>query len=154
MLTARRARLSDIGYMAHHMRPADRQEVWASGGVTPFTALLEGFNHSHDPMVGADEDDKPVCMGGVGPSLDPQAGCVWMLATTDLELHKVSFLRRSKPWLEEWHKTYPVLFNCVDERNELHVKWLGWLGFIFIRRLPKWGFERRPFLEFVRLHSV
>jgi len=152
MLTPRRARLSDIGYMAYKLRPADREEVWASAAVTPYMALKEGYFHSHDPMVGADEQDSPVCMGGVGPSGDPQAGCVWMLATTDLEKHQISFLRRSKPWLETWHQQYPVLFNCVDERNQLHIKWLQWLGFTFIRRHPEWGFERRPFLEFVRLH--
>jgi len=153
MLTPRPATLHDCHYMAERLRPADAAEVYAAAGASPLSALVEGFETSEEPMVGVTDDDTPVCMGGVGAvEGDPLAGCVWMLATTDIEKHKMSFLRRSKPWVEEWNKKYPVLFNCVDERNELHIKWLRWLGFTFIRRHPLWGYEKRPFIEFVRLH--
>ena len=152
MLTPRPATLPDCYYMAERLRPADAAEVYAAAGVSPLSALVEGFETSDELVVGADEQNRPVLMGGVGAGDEPNAGCVWMLATTDIEKHKVSFLRGCRAWVEEWNKKYPVLFNCVDERNELHIKWLRWLGFTFIRRHPLWGYEKRPFIEFVRLH--
>ena len=154
MLTPRNATYADVRYMAERLRPADKAEVYAAGGVSPYVALLEGLSLSLDPMVGVDENDNPVCIGGVTPTQDPLVGCVWMLATTDIEKHKMSFLRRSRPWVEKWNSEFPVLTNCVDERNELHIKWLRWLGFVFICRHPFYGFEERPFLEFVRINHV
>lgn len=151
MLTPRPATYNDVFYMSERLRKADAREVYAASGASPFEALESGFLGTGDVVVGADEDNNPVCMGGV-VRVHPMAGCVWMLGTTDLEKHKLSFLRRSKPFIDEWHKKFPVLYNCVDERNQLHIKWLQWLGFVFIRRHPEWGFERRPFLEFTRLH--
>lgn len=159
MLYPRPATVDDISWMSSRLRIADILEVKAAAGLDPWGALRDSYNNSSCRMVGADEKDRPVCMGGVVPAhfhwtSTPLSAVVWMLATTDLEHHQMSFLRQSKVWLEKWHQDYPVLFNCVDERNELHIKWLRWLGFVFIRRHPEWGFEKRPFLEFVRLHHV
>lgn len=152
MLTSRPATPSDCRYMVGRIRPADATEVAATGG-TVGKALLNGLHYSTLAMVGADENDHPVCMGGVVPSGDPLVGYVWMLATTEIEKHKMSFLRRSMPWVEDWNTQFPLLTNAVDARNELHIKWLDWLGFVFIRRFPH-GPERRPFIEFVRLRHV
>jgi len=154
MLTVRRARAHDCVLMAETLRPADKAEVYAAAGIQPFDALFQGLQNSDLPVVGADENDIPVAMGGVCSTEEPLAGLVWMLATTDIEKHKISFLRQSRDLVMGWHDRYPVLFNAVDERNELHIKWLRWLGFTFIRRIPEHGFEKRPFLEFVRLNNV
>jgi hypothetical protein len=48
-------------------------------------------------------------------------------------------------------QNYDVLFNLVDERNTLHIRWIQWCGFTFVNRHPALGAEQRPFLEFVRI---
>lgn len=154
MLTARPANILDAEHMAPRLRPADVDEVWAASGSSPMVALTRGLYYSVSPIVGVDAQDLPVCMGGVVPSGDPLVGLIWMLGTTDIESHRLSFLRRSRPWVEQWNGEFPLLTNVVDERNQLHIRWLRWLGFTFIARHPRYGFERRPFLEFVRTPHV
>jgi hypothetical protein len=61
------------------------------------------------------------------------------------------FLRESKKTLAIMQNKYPVLFNMVDARNEVHVKWIQWLGFTFIKKHLHWGPENRLFYEFVRI---
>lgn len=48
----------------------------------------------------------------------------------------------------------PILFNCVDQRNEVHINWLRWLGFKFVRIIPEYGIQKLPFIEFVRIRNV
>jgi len=64
---------------------------------------------------------------------------------------KRTFLRQSKIELRKILKEYPVLFNVVDSRNEVHVRWLQWMGFTFIKKHSEYGPEKRPFYEFVRI---
>jgi hypothetical protein len=33
----------------------------------------------------------------------------------------------------------------------VHIRWLRWMGFTFIKSHPKYGAEGRLFLEFVRI---
>lgn len=155
MLTARPATLRDCRIMAPMLREEDKAEVMAAGGVDPLAALVRGLVASTEPVVGVDANDTPVCMGGVvPPSTGVVPGIIWMLATTGIHDHQMSFLRASRRWLDRWHEDFPLMGNCVDERNTVHIRWLRWLGFTFINRHPQYGHEQRPFLEFVRLHHV
>ena len=92
-------------------------------------------------------------MAGVVPSADAEVGQAWMLGAPVLRKYSIQFLRGCAPLVSGWHEKYPVLFNFVDERNTLHIKWLRWLGFVFVQRYEVFGVERIPFLEFVRLHD-
>lgn len=154
MITVRQATMEDCVFMASRLRPEDVAEIKAAGGSTPLVALLEGFHYS-DPetlKVGLYRDE-PFAICGVVP-MDDLTGAVWALGTTDLAKHRIAFLRRSKGIVEGLHQKYPVLTNCVDARNTLHIEWLRWLGFTFIAKHPYWGAEKRPFYEFVRMHRV
>jgi len=151
MLTSRLARPSDVPFMADRLRPEDTSEVYAAGGLSPLEALDAGLRHTPSCLSAVNERDEPVAMAGVVPSPDPMVGYIWMLATTEIEKHPISFLRLGIKEATIWQSQYPILTNCVDERNELHIKWLRWMGFTFIRRHPEYGHEQRPFLEFVRI---
>lgn len=152
MLTPRPARYGDVLSMALRLRDEDKAELRAASGMPPLAALEHSFAATVLPHVGVDEDDKPVCLGGVVPfPRCPLRGVVWAVASTDVERHRVSFLRRSIPWVKLWQAQFPILTNAVDERNTVHIEWLRWLGFTFIARHPEYGVERRPFLEFVRI---
>ena len=39
----------------------------------------------------------------------------------------------------------------VDARNELHIKWLKFMGFKFIQRHENFGVAKLPFYEFLRI---
>lgn len=148
--------LSDCEYMARHMRVEDRAEIRAASGHRAFEAMEVEYHQSGVRYtLTAPGTGNPVGVLGVVPSpLEPEVGYVWMQATPELECHATRFLRGCAPVLRELHRFRPLLTNAVDARNELHIKWLRWLGFTFIRRHEAFGFEQRPFIEFLRLADV
>ena len=78
----------------------------------------------------------------------------WMLGRDEMltDVHdKWEFLRQSRIHLANLHAMYPVLFNFVDARNTVHLRWLRWMGFTFISRNDNYGPEKRTFYEFVRI---
>jgi hypothetical protein len=148
MLTPRPATQADIEWMAPRLRKADQDEVLAGGSPSVLASLEEGLRISDAPLVGVDEDDNPVVIFGRCRMTDLSYS-VWLLATDDIHKHRTTFLRQGRDYLARLHDSVPVLFNAVDERNTLHIQWLRWLGFIFIKRHASIGPEKRPFLEFV-----
>ena len=142
--------LNDCHVIAENIREDDRREILAMNGEEPLDAMVSGFIYSDNPrtvLVG----DTPVAMFGSG-EVEPGVGVVWLLGTDGIEDISIQFLRESKHWLEQLHDKYEMLFNYVDERNTVHIKWLRWLGFKFINRHEQFGVENRPFIEFVRIN--
>ena len=142
--------LHDCQVIAENIREDDRREILAMSGGEPLEAMVAGFIHSDKPrtvLVG----ETPVAMFGSG-EVEPGVGVVWLLGTDGIEDISIQFLRESKHWLEQLHDKYEMLFNYVDERNTVHIKWLRWLGFKFINRHEQFGVENRPFIEFVRIN--
>ncbi|MBN30011.1 MAG: hypothetical protein CMB34_05045 [Euryarchaeota archaeon] len=140
---------SDCEYLAHNLRRADHNEVKAAMGVVSPEALLFSMRNTQEPLTIVD-DDTPAGIFGVAP-IEPHVGAIWLLGTDALVHGKWRFLRQSKKWLAHVGQDYELLFNYVDERNYLHIRWIAWLGFSFIFRHEKYGVEQRPFLEFVRI---
>tara|TARA_Y100000401_G_scaffold117414_1_gene126101 strand:+ start:1919 stop:2389 length:471 start_codon:yes stop_codon:yes gene_type:complete len=149
----RYARMRDIKYVAENMREVDIQEIQAHTGRDPYSTLRSGYENSHECHAILYPYDKKEVMGifGVSPSPDDKLGIIWMLGTDRIAEVPMHFLRHSRSVIDELHRRYPLLANVMDERNKVHQKWLQWLGFTFIQRHPKYGAEKRPFLEFVRL---
>lgn len=83
-------------------------------------------------------------MFGVVPWDDGSGvGNVWLLGTPAIEDIKVPFLRQSRSWLDRISKGFTGLRNHVHENNVLHIRWLRWLEFTFIRR-------HNGFMEFAK----
>jgi len=78
-------------------------------------------------------------------------GRIWLSGTDELVTMKRQFIRESRRYLVGMESMYKLLHNEIDERNTLHIRWLQWLGFTFIRRIPEHGVQRLPFLEFIKL---
>lgn len=141
--------LHDCALIADNIREADRREILAMSGKEPLEAMVNGFLYSDNPrtvLVG----DTPVAMFGSG-EVEPGVGMVWLLGTDGIHDVSLWFLRVSSYWLSQLYDEYALLFNYVDERNTVHIKWLKWLGFTFINRHEQFGVENRPFFEFVRI---
>lgn len=145
--------VNDVTYLAPRLRKADYNECLAATGREPLCVLLDGLRLGDQTFTMVAPTGVPVGMVGVGKSIIPDAGVIWLCATPDIEKYQITFLRNSKAVLKQLQQDYLALHNCVDARNELHIKWLKWMGFTFIKKHERWGFEQRPFHEFVRIKT-
>ena len=141
--------LEDVPYLASRLRAEDEAEVKAHSGLSAYDALMIGFENCANCGTGILKNE-PILMFGAGKVL-PDVGMVWMLGTDKIAEGRVSVLRQSKEWLDELHQEFDLLFNYVDARNEVHIKWLKWLGFSFINLHPEFGVGKLPFYEIVRI---
>jgi len=144
---------SDIPAVAQNMREEDVAEVLAAEGLPPNQALLFCFMAGKPCMTICKADGTPIAMWGVTPDAG-EVGRVWMLGTDELVANRqirLRFLREVRAYLQELFKTYSVLWNCVDARNTVHVRWIQWMGFTFVAEHPNYGAEGRLFLEFCQV---
>lgn len=133
--------------LAQNIREEDRREVWASHKMEPLPALEKSLIRSNERWT-ALIDDRVMCIYGVAPkhllSLD---GMVWMLATDMLPKYSRLFLPGSRKWVSNLQGKYDYLFNYVDARNRVALRWLKWLGFKIYPAAP-FGALQLPFHKF------
>jgi len=149
-------RNTDPEYIGMRLRDADLMEMQAVQGThaDPVAALRYGIEISYFPFV-ATIDGAPACVFGAVPEPhDPRFGCVWLMGTDAITKHPKTFLRHSKEYLEKVAEPFSLLWNCVDKRNDVHIRWLKWMGFTFVREIPSMGEQRLPFLEFAKVKDV
>lgn len=143
----------DIEYVAANMRANDVKECEALG-FTPLRSLTVSVKLSTVAYTLLDHQAEPVAILGVGMGLCPEWGAIWLLGTKGIEDNSMTFLRHSMPVLQRLYKESgkDVLYNYTHVDNELHHKWLKWLGFKFIRR-TELGPYNESFYEFARLRG-
>jgi hypothetical protein len=146
---------ADAYALAVDLRPEDEAEIQAMSGQEPVRALLHGIRFSDVPLAIQDGDGSTIGLFGVVTTQQtPRVGAVWLLASPKLLKYSRRLARESWRWVETFQQNYDVLFNLVDERNTVHIRWIQWCGFTFINRHPALGAEQQPFLEFVRMKHV
>ena len=149
----REATRRDIEYLAENLRDEDVAELAASGVYSPMFALEIGFTFSspHSFIID-DKHGNPGLILGVVPGEDEFTGYVWLVGTEQIQKESVRFLRSSSPILQQIHEIAPLLTNYVWAGNTVHIRWLRWLGFIFIsqRTFPQ---TNETFYEFMRLST-
>ena len=153
MAIVRPSILTDVSVVAENMRKEDVDEVRAQTGACPKGGLLYAYFMSKPCLTVVSRHGHLMAMGGVVPEGE-NIGRIWLLgcqSMVDDSIDRRWFLRKSKEKLAEMQSLYPLLFNMVDARNEVHVKWIDWLGFTFIKKHLNWGPESRMFYEFVRI---
>ena len=141
--------LDDIEYFSKNLREADKDEIQAGAGKPPYDILLRGYN-SADICTTVEWKGLPLLICGIS-EIEKEVGNIWMLGTEVISKEaRLAVLRMSKPMIDEFHKKWSLLFNFVDKRNTVHIKWLRWLGFKFINLHQEFGVGKLPFYEFVR----
>ena len=135
----------DIDYLAPRLRFEDKREILDSTGLNPYQALRECFTCSEISLTIVDTKNIPVGIFGVS-----EDGAIWLLATPEIKRIRFSFLRESRKVVNLLNKKYTLLWNYVDCRNDLHLRWLKWCGFSFLRKV-KYGVNQKPFYEFIKL---
>jgi hypothetical protein len=131
------------------LRPEDRREVEEIGGRPALHHFLLGVLISEPSLTLRDLNGDLVGIAGVVPDIRGN-GVIWMSGTTLVESRKTAFLRGSRHVLAEFHRRYDTLYNICDARNEVHVKWLRWLGFSLLHKYPA-GPHAVPVYEFARI---
>ena len=144
--------LEDIKYLAPRLRQEDKQEILAGSGLTPYEALHIGFKNAVIVFTIFNPKNKPVGIFGVD-DVGNGIGAIWLLATKDLAKIQIAFLKECREVIKFLNTKYKILWNFVDCRNQLHIKWLKWCGFKFIRRLNR-GVLQKPFYEIIRINNV
>ena len=144
--------LEDIKYLAPRLRQEDKQEILAGSGLTPYEALLIGFKNSVVVFTIFNPKNKPVGIFGIN-NYEKDIGVIWLLATKDLAKIQIAFLKQCREVVKFLNTKYKILWNFVDCRNQLHIKWLKWCGFKFLRKTNR-GVLQKPFYEIIRINNV
>lgn len=141
------AKLYHKVYLAENMCQRDRDECWAAGHKTPLQAITESLAASPNAQVGLCRG-RVVCMYGVAEiSILSNIGIPWLLGTDEIEKHSKYFLRQNRYYMKQVKKRYAFLFNFVDARNIVAIRWLKWLGFR-IHDAQNFGPDDMPFHRF------
>lgn len=148
MIQVRAATLEDVLYLAPRLRKADLREIFATGYKDPVESLTAGLESPDGCVVGTDPEGVPLIIGGTSPSHEPLLGYGWMMASEDIHKHWVHVLRNTTQWINHYRKHYRVLANAVHAENTLHIRWLRWAGFHFLRRIEMNG---EGFYEFAKI---
>ena len=147
-LITRPATEADVAFIAPRLRPADLLEIGASVKADPYDALLRGLHSPDGCFVAETAAGVPVLIGGTSPSDSPLLGYVWMMGTQEVETHWLRVLRNTQSWIQQFKGDYQLLANAVHEGNTLHMRWLKWAGFSFLRRFTYRG---HGFYEFAKI---
>ena len=148
----RGATLEDCYELAPKLRKEDLQEIKANANIKGINALIQGLHLSEVPISIFNDKEEIVCMLGCCPTNIHSVATVWLLASEGLGKNLTyRFLKHSIGVTDIFQKRYQVLFNFVDARNTLHIKWLKWCGFTIINKHYNYGYEKRLFYEFIRI---
>lgn len=136
-----------VAELAANMREGDCAEVYALG-MSPQRALESSLDRSH--AAGAVLfDGKVAAIYGLvhveGPTIaGSKRALVWLLTSTVVDAHPMSFWRLSKLMVKALRSEFDVIFNDVDARYLSSVRWLEGLGFSVSPPRPH-GPNRVPF---------
>jgi ribosomal protein S18 acetylase RimI-like enzyme len=140
----------DFPCLSRRMREADANEVMASSGHSPEEAIVYSFRVSEVCYV-IDFNYVPFLIFGLARHEGfENVGVPWMLATDEINDHRIAIAKLSRRWAEEFNRRYEYLVNYVDVRNELAKRWLEWCGFQETRTIVNFGVGQIPFVEMVR----
>jgi len=144
----------DVRAVGNNLRQADLDEIKARGVPDPIEALQVSYEASKPEGYTAMSGGIPIAMMGVVPYEDnPRFGSIWLLGTDAIaDLVPMTFLKWSRRFLPVMMEPYDMVSNIIDKRNTVHLKWLRWLGFSFIREVIH-GPENRSFYEFAKVNK-
>lgn len=138
----------DVRHVMYNLRKEDFQEGFALRGFDFRPWMVENFSRG-TTYVMLTRDNQPGGLCGIDP-MDDGTGLIWMVGTDRLVEHQIEFLKHSKTWINEASRPYRAVGNLVHAKNEVHLKWLRWCGFTFLRKIKAGPFNEE-FYEFIRI---
>lgn len=143
----RKSKEEDIDYLSNNLRDSDIQEIWDSHNKKPRESL-EICLESAVLSLTAEYRNKPVFIFGLyTESLIGTKAVVWMLATDDINMLKMKYIKIGKNFINFMLSLYPCIYNYVSLENKKAIKFLRFLGANFSPPC-KYGVERKLFQYF------
>lgn len=141
--------------LAANLRPQDLDEIEATSGGDPAETLVASVMLSDRAWVVL-VDEEPALVFGRAPTGTPQDSLVWLMGSPLMDRAGVRtfILRRFRPYLAALHADCRRLWNLIDARNAVSLRWLEWLGFRVVEAHPAAGREARLFYTFERIADV
>ncbi len=140
---------NDVDMLANMaLREADKNELRAATGKEPLVALEFALKHSNEFTDISYEDKTGEIINIFGLASAQGIGIPWMMASPSLTKLKYQrlLMAYSKRIIDEMLFMFPMLVNHVDSRNELHIRWLKFMGFEF--NGIEYTINRIPFKQF------
>jgi hypothetical protein len=141
--------------LAPRLRRADQRELEAAPGFRSCLKSLKGCLTVTPNALAVDiHGVGAVGVFGVVPLVSSpiKEGIIWFLGS-ELLFHnpyRKLFIQNSRPVLHHLAQGYSLLSNQVESRNTVHIRWLRWLGFTFVRHVPGSGRSGESFYEFLQ----
>lgn len=126
-MTFRPATQADIDHIAANLRPEDQREMEVFT-EDPKAELRRGWK-SFPLVYSASVEGEPAVVMGVEPQVRDGSGRVWLLGTPKCEERPIALMKEARLWRDRWLDRWSPLWNVVDPRNEMHVRWIESIGF-------------------------
>ena len=117
-----------IDTICSNMRDEDRDELYYTIGNQNHKDGLNTYFYNYLSTREDEEecrtlfiDNKPCAVGGINKQFDPPL--IWLVASKDVDNHKLTFLRFMKGHIANWKKDFPVLSCLMWEGNRSHLYW-------------------------------
>lgn len=137
-----------LAEIARNMREADRIEVKASSGLSPYESLKYSCGKSNFTVVVL-VDDTPIAVFGLSViNALTGLGTPWLLSSTEALKHRREFFKLSPPIIQEMLSICPKLYNYVHAENKISIRWLKWLGFTVECNPVEYGIKGEKFHKF------
>ena len=128
----------DIKYLSSRLRKADKQEIYAASGKSPFENLSRALYRGIITLT-AFKEDRPVAVFGTSDVVEidgETVAWIWMVGTDEITVNAKELFRVSRLWLPLICLKADAAMNNVDSRNKRHIAWLEHLGFSVNKEEP------------------
>lgn len=128
----------DVKFLAPKLRKADRQEILAASGKSPFENLSKALYHGIITLT-AYKEDRPVAIFGTSDLVEidgESVAWIWMVGTDEVTANPKELFKVSRMWLPLITLKADAAMNNVDSRNTRHIAWLEHLGFSVNKEEP------------------
>jgi len=123
----------DIYELVKNIRKPDYEEVKTiSNSDDILYPILTGWKKSEYSKTFLVNDKVAGVYGLVKSADNKMAACPYLLCTNELYKIKKSFIKGCKQRVEEMLFKFPILFNYIDSRNNVHLQWIKYCGFNLI----------------------
>lgn len=119
---------ASLSHIIKNLRQQDRDEINAMHGQAPELVIPQSVLLSSHGWIIVHQGE-PVAVFGAAPSPLSGVGIVWMLGTDGLLSCGHTVGRQTRQHLDAMHTRYPLLWNYIDARNSVSMRWLEWGGF-------------------------
>lgn len=121
-----------INELSENIRDADKEEIIAKTGKQDFKKVIVQGWLIADTCKTVLVDNKVAFVYGIVESEHKDIGSPFMLATPLISKIKIPLIKNCRQRVYEMEQKYKMLFNYIDSRNDLHLRFIKWCGFEII----------------------